>query len=53
MTEAIWVGEMRRFYDKNGVYRPDDLLRVFGDPRKGVCMPRNPEEARSWLEKGL
>lgn len=38
MPPLKWVVEMHEHYAKTGVYRPEDLERVFGDPTKGVSM---------------
>ena len=31
-----WVIEMREYFQRTGVYRPEDLQRVLGDPRDSV-----------------
>ena len=36
IREAGWVAEMRRHYALTGTYRPEDLRRLLGDPKRGV-----------------
>lgn len=34
--EPGWVNEMHAHFHKTGYYRPQDLERVLGDPRRGM-----------------
>lgn len=34
-----WVTEMHAYYQLNGFYRAEDVLRVLGDQTKGVAAP--------------
>ncbi|KPL05518.1 hypothetical protein AMJ85_11760 [candidate division BRC1 bacterium SM23_51] len=45
MPEAPWIRDMRTHYAKTGAYRPQDLLRLLGDPKEGVTM--GPKESLS------
>ena len=40
--EARWIRQMRDHYAKTGSYRPEDLLRLLGDPKRGVEMSPQP-----------
>jgi len=35
-AEPDWVREMKEHYAKTGIYRPEDLRRLLGDPVKGI-----------------
>ena len=34
-----WLREMYDHRGRTGIYRPEDLQRVLGDPRKAVGLP--------------
>lgn len=36
MTLQELVEEMRKYHAKTGAYRPEDVYRLVGDPRKGI-----------------
>ena len=36
LPEAEWIREMRRHFAETGNYRPEDLIRLLGEPGKGV-----------------
>jgi len=38
LPEPDWVRKMKQHYARTGTYRPEDLRRVLGDPRRGVEM---------------
>jgi len=39
--EADWVRRMADDYARMGVYRPEDLRRLLGDPTEGVLFDGN------------
>ena len=43
-----WLQEMHDHYAKVGSFRTEDILRVLGDPRKGVDMASE-EKAKSFF----
>jgi hypothetical protein len=43
------VVEMHRYYKDNGFFKNEDILKVLGDPCKGVSMPKSEEEARNYF----
>lgn len=43
-----WLVDMHDHYEKVGSFRTEDILRVLGDPRKGVDMASE-ERARSFF----
>lgn len=36
MTLQQLVDDMQEYYAKTGAYRPEDVYRLVGDPRKGI-----------------
>ena len=46
LPEPKWVREMKANYSKTGTYRPEDLRRVLGDPRRSVEMPVKDSESK-------
>jgi hypothetical protein len=34
--EAEWAQKMKAFFAEHGYYRPEDLLRLLGDPNRAV-----------------
>jgi hypothetical protein len=43
-----WLQEMHEHYAKAGSFRTEDILRVLGDPRKGVDMTSE-EKAKAFF----
>jgi hypothetical protein len=50
-TEPEWVRDMKAYYAQNGTYRAADLLRLLGDPTKGVNTTQNPSLAGNSLSR--
>lgn len=46
----MWVKEMHAYFAKTGRYRPTDLERVLGDPRKGFTSQDQPAKHREQSE---
>jgi len=42
---ADWVKDMHEYRARTGVFRPEDIQRLLGDPRKGVGIPVESELA--------
>ena len=46
-----WVVEMHEHYAETGSFRTEDILRVLGDPTKGVDMPSDDASALDALRQ--
>jgi hypothetical protein len=42
VPRADWVGAMIDHFERTGVYRPEDLRRLLGDPNRAVVVGPNP-----------
>lgn len=44
-----WLLEMHDHYAETGAFRAEDILRVLGDPTKGVDVPTSEERVRAFF----
>jgi hypothetical protein len=46
-----WLKEMETHFSQNGFYRPEDLMRVFGDRPSGENVPIIPDDAAAQADR--